>query len=122
MANKKTDSSNSPRSDDPVHPTKGGLSAKPITASATAGAEPRLDTRFHRTSRDSSAPNLAASPEEREPTSRGRERVAPSTRRRVGLPEQGSRSGAVSSGSNSEGAALFLFGSISGLPSAHSLS
>ena len=49
MANKKTDSSNSPRSDDPVHPTKGGLSAKPITASATAGAEPRLDTRFHRT-------------------------------------------------------------------------
>ena len=24
MANKKTDSSNSPRSDDPVHPTKGG--------------------------------------------------------------------------------------------------
>ena len=53
MAKKKTDSSNSPRSDDPVHPTKGGLSAKPITASYPAGAEPGLDTRFHRTSRDS---------------------------------------------------------------------
>ena len=63
MANNKTDSSNSPRSDDPVHPTKGGLSAKPITASTTAGAEPRLDTRFHRTSRDSGRYNAERSEE-----------------------------------------------------------
>ena len=53
MANMKTDASTSPRSDDPVQPTKGGLSAKPITALHPAGAEPGLDTLFHRTSRDS---------------------------------------------------------------------
>ena len=60
MADKKTDSSRSPLSDDPANPTNGGLSAKPITASYPAGAEPGLDTRFHRTrfhrtSRDSTA-------------------------------------------------------------------
>ena len=49
MANKKTDSSASLRSDDPANPSKRGLSAKPKAASLPAGAEPRLDTRFHRT-------------------------------------------------------------------------
>jgi len=49
MADKKTDPSRSPLSDDPAIPTKGGLSAKPNAASDPAGAEPRLDTRFHRT-------------------------------------------------------------------------
>ena len=49
MADNKTDASTAPLSDVPVHPTKGGLSAKPITASQPAGAEPRLDTLFHRT-------------------------------------------------------------------------
>ncbi len=68
MANKKTDSSNSPRSDDPAHPTKGGLSAKPKTASEPAGAEPRLDTRFHRTSlRFCCAANVVTASEAREP-------------------------------------------------------
>ena len=55
MTDKKTDSSTAPLSDDPVNPNKGGLSAKPISALHPAGAEPRLDTRFHRTSRDSTA-------------------------------------------------------------------
>lgn len=55
MADKKTGSSTSPLSDDPANPTNGGLSAKPKTASHPAGAEPDLDTRFHRTSRDSAA-------------------------------------------------------------------
>ncbi len=54
MVDTKTDSSSTPLSDDPVIPTK-GLSAKPITASYPAGAEPGLDTLFHRTSRDSTA-------------------------------------------------------------------
>ena len=49
MAHKKTDSSRAPRSDDPAIPTKGGLSAKPKSAEHPAGAEPGLDTRFHRT-------------------------------------------------------------------------
>ncbi len=68
MANKKTDSSNSPRSDDPVHPTNGGLSAKPKTASYPAGAEPGLDTLFHRTSlRFCCAANVVTASEAREP-------------------------------------------------------
>ncbi len=54
MADTKTDSSSTPLSDDPAIPTK-GLSAKPNTASHPAGAEPALDTLFHRTSRDSGA-------------------------------------------------------------------
>ena len=49
MEDKKTDLSNTPLSDDPVIPTK-GLSAKLNTASHPAGAEPALDTLFHRTS------------------------------------------------------------------------
>ncbi len=49
MADMKTDSSSTPLSDDPVVPTDGGLSAKPNTASHPAGAEPALDTLFHRT-------------------------------------------------------------------------
>jgi len=49
MADKKTDSSSTPLSDDPANPTK-GLSAKSKTASHPAGAEPGLDTLFHRTS------------------------------------------------------------------------
>ena len=49
MADTKTDSSSTPLSDDPVIPTK-GLSAKRSTASHLAGAEPGLDTLFHRTS------------------------------------------------------------------------
>ncbi len=49
MADTKTDSYSTPLSDDPVNPTKGGLSAKPNTASQPAGAEPGLDTLFHRT-------------------------------------------------------------------------
>ncbi len=50
MADKKTDSSSTPLPDDPVIPAKRGLSAKPIQASHPAGAEPGLDTLFHRTS------------------------------------------------------------------------
>ena len=50
IADMKTDSSSTPLSDDPVVPTNGGLSAKPNTASHPAGAEPGLDTLFHRTS------------------------------------------------------------------------
>ena len=49
MAHTKTDSSSTPLSDDPANPTK-GLSAKPNTVSHPAGAEPALDTLFHRTS------------------------------------------------------------------------
>ncbi len=49
MAHTKTDASSTPLSDDPAIPTKGGLSAKPNTASHPAGAEPALDTLFHRT-------------------------------------------------------------------------
>jgi hypothetical protein len=49
MADKKTDASTARRSGDPACPTKGGLSAKTNTASRSAGAEPCLDTRFHRT-------------------------------------------------------------------------
>ncbi len=49
MVDTKTDSSSTPLSDDPANPTK-GLSAKPNTASHPAGAEPGLDTLFHRTS------------------------------------------------------------------------
>ena len=48
MADTKTDSSSITPSDDPAHPTT-GLSAKPNTASHPAGAEPTLDTLFHRT-------------------------------------------------------------------------
>ena len=48
MADAKTDSSSTPLSDDPANPTK-GLSAKPNAASHPAGAEPALDTLFHRT-------------------------------------------------------------------------
>ncbi len=49
MVDTKTDSSSTPLSDDPANPTK-GLSAKSKTASHPAGAEPTLDTLFHRTS------------------------------------------------------------------------
>ncbi len=49
MADNKTDASIAPRSGDPANPTMGGLSAKTHTASHSAGAEPGLDTRFHRT-------------------------------------------------------------------------
>ena len=48
MADTKTDSPSTPLSDVPANPTK-GLSAKPNTASHPAGAEPALDTLFHRT-------------------------------------------------------------------------
>ena len=51
MADAKTDSSSTPLSDDPDNPTK-GLSAKCTTASHPAGAEPGLDTLFHRTVRE----------------------------------------------------------------------
>ncbi len=49
MPDTKTDLSSTSLSDDPVNPTKGGLSAKPNTGSHTVGAEPGLDTLFHRT-------------------------------------------------------------------------
>ncbi len=66
MAHTKTDSSSTPLSDDPANPTK-GLSAKPNTASHPAGAEPALDTLFHRTSlRFCCTINMTAS-EAREP-------------------------------------------------------
>ncbi len=68
MADTKTDSSSTPLSDDPVNPTKGGLSAKPNTASLPAGAEPALDTLFHRTSlRFCCAANVVTASEAREP-------------------------------------------------------
>jgi len=71
MADNKTDASSSPRSDDPAIPTKGGLSAKPKTASHPAGAEPRLDTRFHRTSLPLTTPRMRGgrSPKGRMPRS-----------------------------------------------------
>ena len=65
MADTKTDSSSTPLSDDPANPTK-GLSAKPNTASHPAGAEPALDTLFHRTSpRFCSASKSRAASQER---------------------------------------------------------
>ena len=67
MADTKTDSSSTPLSDDPANPTK-GLSAKPNTASHPAGAEPALDTLFHRTSlRFCCAANVGMEGEAREP-------------------------------------------------------
>ncbi len=67
MADTKTDSSSTPLSDDPVNPTKGGLSAKPNTASHPAGAEPALDSLFHRTSlRFCCAANVVTASEARE--------------------------------------------------------
>ncbi len=68
MADTKTDSSSTPLSDDPVIPTNGGLSAKPNTAYLQAGAEPALDTLFHRTSlRFCCAANMVNAGEAREP-------------------------------------------------------
>jgi hypothetical protein len=61
MAHNMTDASASLNSDDPASPSKRGLSAKPIAASLPAGAEPRLDTRFHRTFK------VAVAAREREP-------------------------------------------------------
>ena len=49
MADTKTGPPSTPLSDDPVIPTNGRLSAKSKTASHPAGAEPALDTLFHRT-------------------------------------------------------------------------
>ncbi len=49
MADTKTDASSTPLSDDLANPTNGGLSAKLNTASLPAGAQPGLDTLFHRT-------------------------------------------------------------------------
>ncbi len=67
MADTKTDSSSTPLPDDPANPTK-GLSAKPNTASHPAGAEPALDTLFHRTSlRFCCAANVVIASEVREP-------------------------------------------------------
>ena len=68
MADKKTDSSSTPLSDDQVIPSKGGLSAKSKTASHPARAEPTLDTLFHRTSlRFCFAANVVTAGEAREP-------------------------------------------------------
>ncbi len=68
MADTKTDASSTPLSDDPANPTKGGLSAKPNTASHPAGAEPALDTLFHRTSlRFCCAPKMVTASEARDP-------------------------------------------------------
>ena len=68
MADTKTDSSSTPLSDDPVIPSKGGLSAKSKTASHPAGAEPTLDTLFHRTDLHfCCAPNVVTAGEAREP-------------------------------------------------------
>ena len=58
MADTKTDASSTPLSDDPVFPTNGGLSAKAITASHPAGAEPALDTLFQNVSRFYCAANV----------------------------------------------------------------
>jgi len=67
MEDKKTDLSNTPLSDDLANPTK-GLSAKSKTASHPAGAEPGLDTLFHRTSlRFCCAANVVTVSEAREP-------------------------------------------------------
>ena len=68
MADTKTDSSSTPLPDDPVIPAKRRLSAKPNTASQTAGAEPGLDTLFHRTNlRFCCASNLPTASEARDP-------------------------------------------------------
>ncbi len=68
MADTKTDSSSTPLSDDPANPTNGGLSAKLITSSHPAGAEPGLDTLFHRTSlRFCCAANVVTASVAREP-------------------------------------------------------
>jgi hypothetical protein len=68
MADTKTDASSTPLSDDLANPTSGGLSAKPNTASHPAGAEPGLDTLFHRTSlRFCCAANVVTASEAREP-------------------------------------------------------
>ena len=67
MADAKTDSSSTPLSDDPANPTK-GLSAKPNAASHPAGAEPALDTLFHRTDlRFCCAAKMVTASEAREP-------------------------------------------------------
>ena len=67
MADAKTDSSSTPLPDDPANPTK-GLSAKRTTASHPAGAEPGLDTLFHRTSlRFCCASKMWTASEAREP-------------------------------------------------------
>ena len=66
MADTKTDSSSTPLSDDPANSTK-ELSAKPNAASHPAGAEPALDTLFHRTSlRFCCAANVVTASEARE--------------------------------------------------------
>jgi len=49
MPDTKTDLSSTSLSDDSGNPIKEGLSAKPNTGSHPAGAEPGLDTLFHRT-------------------------------------------------------------------------
>ena len=59
MADTKTGPPSTPLSDDPVIPTNGRLSAKSKTASHPAGAEPALDTLFHRTSRRLTSARLA---------------------------------------------------------------
>ncbi len=67
MEDKKTDLSNTPLSDDLASPTN-GLSAKSKTASHPAGAEPGLDTLFHRTDlRFCCAANVVTAGEAREP-------------------------------------------------------
>ena len=68
MADAKTDAPSTPLSDDLDNPTNGGLSAKPNTASLPAGAEPGLDTLFHRTSlRFCCAAKVVTASEAREP-------------------------------------------------------
>ncbi len=68
MADTRTDASSTPLSDDLANPTNGGLSAKLNTASLPAGAEPRLDTLFHRTDlRFCCAANVVTASEAREP-------------------------------------------------------
>jgi len=72
MEDKKTDLSNTPLSDDLANPTK-GLSAKSKTASHPAGAEPGLDTLFHRTSlRFCCASKMLSASEARDPQSLSR--------------------------------------------------
>ena len=67
VADTKTDSSSTPLPDDPVIPAKRRLSAKPNTASQTAGAEPGLDTLFHRTNlRSCCAPKMPTASAARE--------------------------------------------------------
>ena len=66
MVDTKTDSSSIPLSDEPANPTK-GLSAKHTPVSHPAGAEPALDTLFHRTSLRFCAANVVTASEAREP-------------------------------------------------------